>query len=268
MTFGIACGLLGALVAVIHVILSQWVYEPFGHRFEVIWDVPFLALGSAVGLEETTSGLEWGTLEIGVNSFVCLILGALVGLLVHVFCLDEDSGRRRTALKRFKLMFLWIIVAGSFTAYGFFGPGFEGGPFDWGYALQWALDWGSLGIGIATYLVAGLYAIHRARRGSLAKWLGILLVLFSSAVGIVVPPLLMGVSGLFHGEGGLTILFQAVLSVHLGIVAFIVFTIIILCIRLEAPTKITGANAGGPRQLPKRARWASRVAQFWRSRHA
>jgi len=28
------------------------------------------------------------------------------------------------------------------------------------------------------------------------------------------------------------------------------------------PNKITGANAGGPRQLPIRTRWAGRVAQF------
>jgi hypothetical protein len=28
--------------------------------------------------------------------------------------------------------------------------------------------------------------------------------------------------------------------------------------------KITGANAGGPRQLPIRAFWAARVDQFWR----
>ena len=28
--------------------------------------------------------------------------------------------------------------------------------------------------------------------------------------------------------------------------------------------KITGANAGGPRQLPMRTRWAARVAQFCR----
>jgi hypothetical protein len=29
--------------------------------------------------------------------------------------------------------------------------------------------------------------------------------------------------------------------------------------------KITGANAGGPPQLPIRTRWAARVAQFGRS---
>ena len=32
------------------------------------------------------------------------------------------------------------------------------------------------------------------------------------------------------------------------------------------PNKITGANAGGPRQLPMRTRWTARVAQFCRSR--
>jgi len=29
--------------------------------------------------------------------------------------------------------------------------------------------------------------------------------------------------------------------------------------------KITGAKAGGPRQLTIRMRWAARIAQFWRS---
>jgi hypothetical protein len=31
------------------------------------------------------------------------------------------------------------------------------------------------------------------------------------------------------------------------------------------PNKITGANAGGARQLTMRTRWAARVAQFCRS---
>ena len=34
------------------------------------------------------------------------------------------------------------------------------------------------------------------------------------------------------------------------------------------PNKITtGANAGGPRKLAMRTRWAARVAQFWRWGH-
>jgi outer membrane protein assembly factor BamE (lipoprotein component of BamABCDE complex) len=35
---------------------------------------------------------------------------------------------------------------------------------------------------------------------------------------------------------------------------------------MTRPNKITGANAGGPRPLPIRTRWAARVAQFWRWR--
>ena len=31
------------------------------------------------------------------------------------------------------------------------------------------------------------------------------------------------------------------------------------------PNKITGANAGGPHQLPVRTLWAARIAQFCRS---
>jgi hypothetical protein len=32
----------------------------------------------------------------------------------------------------------------------------------------------------------------------------------------------------------------------------------------QAANKITGANAGGPRQLAMRTPWDARVAQFWR----
>jgi hypothetical protein len=32
----------------------------------------------------------------------------------------------------------------------------------------------------------------------------------------------------------------------------------------QKPNKITGANAGGPRQFPVQARWTARVAQFRR----
>jgi hypothetical protein len=36
------------------------------------------------------------------------------------------------------------------------------------------------------------------------------------------------------------------------------------CPKGKLPSEITGANAGGPRQLPMPMRWAARVAQFWR----
>jgi len=35
-------------------------------------------------------------------------------------------------------------------------------------------------------------------------------------------------------------------------------------LRYGQANKITGANAGGPRQLPTRTRWTARVAQFCR----
>jgi hypothetical protein len=35
-------------------------------------------------------------------------------------------------------------------------------------------------------------------------------------------------------------------------------------IMIHPPNKVTGANAGGRRQLPMRTRWAARVAQFCR----
>ncbi len=34
--------------------------------------------------------------------------------------------------------------------------------------------------------------------------------------------------------------------------------------RHKSPNKITGANAGGPRQLAIRIPWAARIAQFCR----
>jgi len=32
--------------------------------------------------------------------------------------------------------------------------------------------------------------------------------------------------------------------------------------RAATPNQITAANAGGPRQLPIRAQWAARIAEF------
>ena len=40
---------------------------------------------------------------------------------------------------------------------------------------------------------------------------------------------------------------------------------VVLISPMKEANKITGANAGGPRQLPMRTRWAARVAQFHRS---
>jgi hypothetical protein len=37
-----------------------------------------------------------------------------------------------------------------------------------------------------------------------------------------------------------------------------------MSMHVRGPNEITPANAGGPRELPDRMRWAGRIAQFWR----
>jgi hypothetical protein len=131
-----------------------------------------------------------------------------------------------------KLIVVWLIILASCASYGVFVlGGYEGGDFDLEGELPEILYYGGIGFSIATCLVVGFYVIRRVRAKSLTKGFGILFVLFSSAVSIVVPPIAMVGSGLFHGESGMMIYFQIINTVCLGTLAFVAFGLCILCIR-------------------------------------
>ena len=144
-------------------------------------------------------------------------------------------------MKRFAFIILWLILVVAFAAYGFFGPGFEGQidgcPFFWDIAWSGALYYGGIGFSIATCIVGGLHVTFKVRRGALPKSFGILFVLLWSQVGAILPPVFMSISSLFEGETEMTVIFQTVLTVGMGILAFVAFTIAILCIRPVIPDK-------------------------------
>jgi hypothetical protein len=137
-------------------------------------------------------------------------------------------------MKPLTLIILWLIVVLLFSAFGFFGPGSEGQidgePFDFRVAGETVLFFGGIGFTIATCLVAGLFAVGKSRVGSMTKVWGIGFVLFWSAIAAVIPPAAVDWSGLYHGESAMEIVFQAVITVGIGISAFIAFAVAIFCV--------------------------------------
>ena len=94
------------------------------------------------------------------------------------------------------------------------------------------------GIGIAavTCLVVGLYVVSSVRRGVLPKGAGISVLLYSSAISAIVPPVvLLGcLIALFSGGGiGMAsgfIILQAIWDLGIGMLSFVTFSIVVLCI--------------------------------------
>ena len=138
-------------------------------------------------------------------------------------------------MKPVTLIILWLIIVFLSSGYGFFGPGYEGQidgePFDFRVAMAGVFFYGGFGFTIATCLASGLYAIGKSRAKSMTKALGIGFVLFWSVIGAVMPSAAMACSGLYQGELAFGIYAQAVLSIGIGIFAFIAFAIAILCVR-------------------------------------
>ena len=138
-------------------------------------------------------------------------------------------------MKRYALIFFWLVLVALFTGYGFFGPGFEGQtsgcPFYWDVAWSEALYCGGIGFSIATCVVGGIYTILQVRDGSLSHGFGLIMVLFWSCVGAILPPVFMSASGLFHGETGMMIIDEAMLTILTGILGSVAFTVVILFVR-------------------------------------
>ena len=96
--------------------------------------------------------------------------------------------------------------------------------------------YGGIGIAAATCLLVGLYVVSSVRRGLLPKGSGISILLYSSAISAIVPPIvLLGcLIALFSGGAiGMAsgfIILQAIWNLGIGILSFVTFSIVILCI--------------------------------------
>ena len=97
--------------------------------------------------------------------------------------------------------------------------------------------YGGIGIAAVTCLFAGLCVVRSVRRGLLPKGSGISVLLYSSAISAIVPPIvLLGcLLALFSGRGiGMAsgfIILQAIGDLGIGILSFVTFSIVVLCIR-------------------------------------
>jgi hypothetical protein len=134
-----------------------------------------------------------------------------------------------------KLILLWFGVVVCFGCYGFFGPGHkyavETGDREFFRQIELAqmLFFGGIGFGVATSVSAGMHIIRKVRAKLLKQGLAILLMAVSSAVSMIVPPLVMAQSGLFRGELGLLDLYlESGLLFCIGLLSFVSFSIAVL----------------------------------------
>lgn len=147
----------------------------------------------------------------------------------------SNSQAHAHAMKSRTLIILWLVLIALFSGSGFFWSAHEGQiygePFDFSEGVSGLLIYGGIGLTIATSLATGLYVIGRVRVKSLTKIAGIELLLFGSGVSALIPPVAMACTGLFTGENALAIYFQAVITVGIGVLAFVAFAIALLCVR-------------------------------------
>jgi hypothetical protein len=133
-----------------------------------------------------------------------------------------------------KFTALWFVIIAAFAGYGFFGPGHSyqsiDGPFSLETALAPAVSYGALGFCVATSVVVGLIVNIGVRTHGAAKWKGISILAISAVASSILPPLIMALSGLYHGESGLLILFQAIWTLSIAALSFIIWSVSILCI--------------------------------------
>ena len=142
-----------------------------------------------------------------------------------------------------KIVLLWLFVVAVFAGYGFLNSGnqLRRDSFSTALAIEGAILMGSLGVGVATCIAAGLMILANVQANRITKFAGVLHLVTSSFVSTIATPvtvLLLGplfpqVSDLLRGEGFMGI---ASVSSWAGIVAitsFILLTITVILSRQQ-----------------------------------
>jgi len=128
-------------------------------------------------------------------------------------------------------MVLWFAIVAAFAGYGLCGPGlayqYVDGPFSLRTALEPTVLYGAHGFCVASSVVVGLIVTIGVRSHGAQRSIAISILLGSWVVSTIGPPLLMAFSGLYRGEGGLLILYEAVFA---GIVAAVLFLVLTVCV--------------------------------------
>lgn len=133
---------------------------------------------------------------------------------------------------------LWFFVVVAFGGFGFFGPGFanqiSGDHFALWVAVQAAVLYGGLGVGIATCLAGGFYILNCVRQKRLSKaWAIILLAIVSFGSTFLTPASIHCAQKvlpwtLLEGEGWMSIAVMWFLMILISIAAFVVLAAWIL----------------------------------------
>jgi len=131
-----------------------------------------------------------------------------------------------------KLIIPWILVCAIVVGLGFYKRVSDGFGLQSAQSILDALGYYSgIGAAAATCLVTGLHVVNRVRRGSLQKGSGIAVVLYSSAISAIAPPLILVCFGWFTGMSALGVVIQAFWTLGIALFAFVAFSLVILCCR-------------------------------------
>jgi hypothetical protein len=143
-----------------------------------------------------------------------------------------------------RFILLWFVLAALFDAIGFYLGGLltdtEMYSFDFWCdshrvfgVVEALIVYGGIGFTAATCIVIGLRLVSRISCGALKRSSAVLAALITSVVSAVIPPivLLCVCSSDLHGEGAITLVFQAMWTLGIGIFTFVAFSIGFLCIR-------------------------------------
>lgn len=137
---------------------------------------------------------------------------------------------------RFKFILLWFAVTVAFEGYGFFQPGAQihGDRFNVRTALEGAVLFGSLGVGVATCLTMGLVILEKVHRGRMRKASAIASLAGSSVASATATPLIAWLAHdkppwhILGGEDALAIVDITGWMIVAAGVAFIVFALLTL----------------------------------------
>lgn len=139
---------------------------------------------------------------------------------------------------RFRFVLLWFAIIVGFEAYGFFQPGSQipGTSFDTRSAIEGAVLFGSLGIGVATCLTMGLYILENVSHRRVRKRWAIACLAASSVASTIATPLLGFIAHdkpPWHVLGGERAMGIAIVTGWMIIAAgagFVIFTVLVFLI--------------------------------------
>jgi len=143
-------------------------------------------------------------------------------------------------MKRFRVLLLSVAIVAGF---GGFGVLYADHPFRPPDGLEAPIAFGALGIGASSCLCAGFLILRRVREGRMPRYLAAVLLLWSSALSVVIPAPFIGVAArltrdndpatqfhLFFGERAMWGFAVCYYGFWIALAAFLIFGICVFTI--------------------------------------